>query len=104
MRGGGESCSRPRRLRPSPDWLKMKNPACAAVTREAEDEWALKPPSAIRPRRWPRGRSRSCARSIDDRLRRMLPERWAAVITRRAAITLMADHAPTLYAVQLTNP
>ena len=24
----------------SPDWLKMKNPACAAVTREAEEEWA----------------------------------------------------------------
>ena len=24
--------------RRSPDWLKMKNPACAAVKREAEDE------------------------------------------------------------------
>jgi ATP-dependent DNA ligase len=24
----------------SPDWLKMKNPACAAVTREAEKDWA----------------------------------------------------------------
>jgi hypothetical protein len=24
----------------SPDWLKMKNPACAAVTREAEEDWA----------------------------------------------------------------
>jgi bifunctional non-homologous end joining protein LigD len=23
----------------SPDWLKMKNPACAAVTREAEEDW-----------------------------------------------------------------
>jgi bifunctional non-homologous end joining protein LigD len=23
----------------SPDWLKMKNPACAAVKREAEEEW-----------------------------------------------------------------
>jgi bifunctional non-homologous end joining protein LigD len=23
----------------SPDWLKMKNPACAAVRREAEEEW-----------------------------------------------------------------
>jgi bifunctional non-homologous end joining protein LigD len=24
----------------SPDWLKMKNPACAAVTREAEEDWS----------------------------------------------------------------
>jgi ATP-dependent DNA ligase len=24
----------------SSDWLKMKNPACAAVTREAEEDWA----------------------------------------------------------------
>jgi bifunctional non-homologous end joining protein LigD len=24
----------------SPEWLKMKNPACAAVTREAEEDWA----------------------------------------------------------------
>jgi bifunctional non-homologous end joining protein LigD len=24
----------------SRDWLKMKNPACAAVTREAEEDWA----------------------------------------------------------------
>src|SRR5437868_10362886 len=24
----------------SPDWLKMKNPACAAVKREAEEDWA----------------------------------------------------------------
>ena len=23
----------------SPDWLKMKNSACAAVTREAEEDW-----------------------------------------------------------------
>jgi bifunctional non-homologous end joining protein LigD len=23
----------------SADWLKMKNPACAAVKREAEEEW-----------------------------------------------------------------
>jgi hypothetical protein len=23
----------------SPDWLKMKNPACEAVTREAEEDW-----------------------------------------------------------------
>src|SRR5215467_11843230 len=23
----------------SPDWLKMKNPTCAAVTREAEEDW-----------------------------------------------------------------
>jgi ATP-dependent DNA ligase len=23
----------------SPDWLKMKNPACAAVTRDAEENW-----------------------------------------------------------------
>ena len=23
-----------------PDWLKMKNPACAAVTREAEEDWS----------------------------------------------------------------
>jgi hypothetical protein len=24
----------------SPNWLKMKNPACAAVTREAEEDWS----------------------------------------------------------------
>jgi bifunctional non-homologous end joining protein LigD len=24
----------------SPDWLKMKNPACAAVTREREEDWS----------------------------------------------------------------
>jgi ATP-dependent DNA ligase len=24
----------------SPDWLKMKNPACVAVTRESEEDWA----------------------------------------------------------------
>jgi hypothetical protein len=24
----------------SPDWLKMKNPACAAVKREPEEDWA----------------------------------------------------------------
>jgi ATP-dependent DNA ligase len=24
----------------SPDWLKMKNPSAAAVTREAEEDWA----------------------------------------------------------------
>src|SRR5256712_10603738 len=24
----------------SPDWLKMKNPDCSAVTREAEEDWA----------------------------------------------------------------
>ena len=24
----------------SPDWLKMKNPACAAVKREEEEDWA----------------------------------------------------------------
>jgi ATP-dependent DNA ligase len=23
----------------SPDWLKMKNPSCAAVKREAEEDW-----------------------------------------------------------------
>jgi bifunctional non-homologous end joining protein LigD len=23
----------------SPDWLKMKNPACEAVKREAEEDW-----------------------------------------------------------------
>jgi bifunctional non-homologous end joining protein LigD len=23
----------------SPDWLKMKHPACEAVTREAEEDW-----------------------------------------------------------------
>jgi hypothetical protein len=23
----------------SPDWLKSKNPACAAVKREAEEDW-----------------------------------------------------------------
>jgi ATP-dependent DNA ligase len=23
----------------SPDWLKMKNPACEAVRREAEEDW-----------------------------------------------------------------
>jgi bifunctional non-homologous end joining protein LigD len=26
----------------SPDWLKMKNPACAAVKREAEEDWGKK--------------------------------------------------------------
>src|SRR5262249_62206584 len=31
--------SRYRSGRP-PDWLKMKNPACAAVTREAEEDWS----------------------------------------------------------------
>ena len=25
----------------SPDWLKMKNPACAAVKREAEEDWRM---------------------------------------------------------------
>ena len=30
---GPDSCGR------SPDWLKMKNPACAAVKREAEEDW-----------------------------------------------------------------
>jgi ATP-dependent DNA ligase len=25
---------------PSPDWLKMKNPACEAVRREAEEDWS----------------------------------------------------------------
>ena len=25
----------------SPDWLKMKNPACAAVKREAEEDWGV---------------------------------------------------------------
>jgi hypothetical protein len=25
---------------PLPDWLKIKNPACAAVTREAKEDWA----------------------------------------------------------------
>ena len=24
----------------SPDWLKMKNPACEAVRREAEEDWS----------------------------------------------------------------
>jgi bifunctional non-homologous end joining protein LigD len=23
----------------SPEWLKMKNPACAAVKREADEDW-----------------------------------------------------------------
>jgi hypothetical protein len=23
----------------SPEWLKMKNPACAAVKRETEEDW-----------------------------------------------------------------
>jgi bifunctional non-homologous end joining protein LigD len=26
----------------SPDWLEMKNPACAAVKREEEEEWGRK--------------------------------------------------------------
>jgi bifunctional non-homologous end joining protein LigD len=26
----------------SPDWLKMKNPSAAAVTREAEEDWGKK--------------------------------------------------------------
>jgi bifunctional non-homologous end joining protein LigD len=25
----------------SPDWLKMKNPACAAVKREEEEDWSM---------------------------------------------------------------
>src|SRR5215467_3216853 len=25
----------------SPDWLKMKNPACAAVKREEEEDWGM---------------------------------------------------------------
>ena len=29
----------PYRSRRSPDWLKMKNPAFAAVKREAEEDW-----------------------------------------------------------------
>jgi bifunctional non-homologous end joining protein LigD len=29
----------PYRSGPSPDWLKMKNPACAAVKREEEEDW-----------------------------------------------------------------
>jgi hypothetical protein len=28
------------RSRRSPDWLKMKNPACEAVKREAEEDWS----------------------------------------------------------------
>jgi ATP-dependent DNA ligase len=24
----------------SPDWVKLKNPTCAAVQREAEEDWA----------------------------------------------------------------
>jgi bifunctional non-homologous end joining protein LigD len=27
----------------SPDWLKSKNPACAALKREAEEEWGKEP-------------------------------------------------------------
>jgi ATP dependent DNA ligase domain len=38
----------------SPDWLKFKNPACAAVKREAEEDWgrdcAEDVPILIRPR------------------------------------------------------
>jgi hypothetical protein len=26
-------------LRRSPDWIKMKNPACEAARREAEEDW-----------------------------------------------------------------
>ena len=26
-------------IRPLPDWLKFKNPACEAVRREAEEDW-----------------------------------------------------------------
>jgi bifunctional non-homologous end joining protein LigD len=41
----------------SPDWLKMKNPACEAVRREAEEDWG----SDRRPRRisWRRRPSES---------------------------------------------
>jgi hypothetical protein len=35
-RGGADSAYRSGR---SPDWLKMKNPTCAAVKREAEEDW-----------------------------------------------------------------
>ena len=31
----------------SPDWLKMKNPACEAVRREAEEDWGMKPCLAL---------------------------------------------------------
>ena len=34
----------------SPDWLKMKNPACSAVKREAEEDWG-KDPVAMRKHR-----------------------------------------------------
>ena len=30
----------PYRSRRSSDWVKMKNPACEAVTREEEEDWA----------------------------------------------------------------
>jgi hypothetical protein len=35
-RGGGTPAYR---TGPSPDWLKMKNPACEAARREAEEDW-----------------------------------------------------------------
>jgi ATP-dependent DNA ligase len=38
--------------RRSPDWLKMKNPACAAVKREEEEDWGRRPmATSLRPRR-----------------------------------------------------
>src|SRR5215813_3879327 len=36
--GSGASASAYRSGR-SPDWLKMKNPACSAAKREAEEDW-----------------------------------------------------------------
>jgi hypothetical protein len=35
--GGKDSAYRSGR---SPDWIKMKNPACAAVKRAAEEDWS----------------------------------------------------------------
>ena len=37
--GEVEAEDSPYRSGRSPDWLKMKNPACEAVRREAEEEW-----------------------------------------------------------------
>jgi hypothetical protein len=39
VRAGGESVRRDAAAVRSPDWLKMKNPSCAAVKREEEEDW-----------------------------------------------------------------
>src|SRR5262245_33947371 len=39
LRASSRSARAPPTVPRSPDWLKMKNPACSAVKREAEEDW-----------------------------------------------------------------